>query len=134
MKITIRLLYAILLTVVLCLACSGEDTEPIEYTDAADTVRVDIGKQFKIVLETNPSTGYEWQFTSPVDSSLLKLVEYKYQPKPNPEKLVGRGGHAHWTFKALREGATTVALQYLRPWDSTSVHRELVFAVEIAEK
>jgi inhibitor of cysteine peptidase len=121
----------------LFLACGGEGGEradPIVYTDPADTIQVQVGEQFRISLESNPSTGHKWQFMSPVDSTLLSLVETRYIPKPNPEKFVGRGGYEEWLFEALGKGSTSISMHYLQPWDSISVARTVEFQVEIRQK
>lgn len=112
-------------------ACGDEGTEPVVYTDPADTVQVKVGESFWISLESNPTTGYKWQFGTPVDTTLLKLSEQKYVPDPNPEKLMGRGGRDHWLFEAIKPGSAGISLQYLRPWDSTSMERSVEFRVEI---
>jgi inhibitor of cysteine peptidase len=121
----------------LAMACSGETGESADsvvYTDTADAIQVEVGEQFQISLESNPSTGHKWQFMSPVDSTLLSLVESRYIPKPNPEKFVGRGGNEQWLFEALAKGSTSVSMRYLQPWDSTSVARTVEFQIEIKQK
>ncbi|MEW6411664.1 MAG: protease inhibitor I42 family protein [Candidatus Zixiibacteriota bacterium] len=127
------IVYAVILTLSISLACSSQSSDPKVYADSADTVSVKMGERFKIALESNPSTGYGWRFVSDVDSSLLKLMEHQYIAKPNPEKVVGRGGHDEWLFEAIAAGSTSVALEYLRPWDSTSVEREVEFQIFIGE-
>lgn len=127
-------MYCIALSCLVLPSCSSETKEPIPYSDPGDTIKVTIGERFKIVLESNPTTGYSWQFRQPVDSTLLKLVETQYTAKPNPDKLMGRGGHDHWFFEALAAGTTLISLQYLRPWDSTSVEQKLDFTVEIKQE
>lgn len=112
-------------------ACGDESTEPIVYTNPADTIHVRVGESFWISLESNPTTGYKWQFKTEVDSTLLRLAEQKYIPDPNPEKLMGRGGRYQWLFEALKRGSTSISLQYLQPWDSASVERSIEFRVEI---
>lgn len=127
------LIYLLVCAGLATLACATEETEPPTYSDTADTIRVTVGGRFMLALESNPSTGYQWQFTAPYDSTALKLVEHKYASKPNPDKLVGRGGHDQWLFEALKEGSGSVSLRYLRAWDSTSVAREAEFIFEISE-
>lgn len=128
------LIYILMLSWLILPVCGSETKEPVSYSDPADTITVEVGKRFEIVLESNPTTGYTWRFIQPIDSTLLSLLEAKYVAKPNPEKLMGRGGHDHWLFEATAKGTTSVSLHYLRPWDSTSVDKVLDFTVEISEK
>lgn len=128
------LLYVFALSAAIALACSGGEAEPTVHTNPADTIRLMAGEQFKISLESNPSTGYWWQFTSEIDTLVIEFVEREYIPDPNPDNLVGKGGHDQWRFKGVKKGATSVSLHYLQPWDSTSVVRTVEFNIEVKEK
>src|ERR1035438_7231850 len=80
-------------------------------------IAVTVGQEFKISLQSNPSTGYLWHFAKPPDAKFLKLVSTKYQAPES--KLVGAGGSGVWTFKALAEGKTALELNYQRPWEKS---------------
>jgi inhibitor of cysteine peptidase len=86
---------------------------------AAEPKPIDVraGQEFKITLQSNPTTGYLWRFAKPPDEKFLKLVSTKYQAPES--KLVGAGGSEVWTFKALAEGKTTLELNYQRPWEKS---------------
>jgi len=73
------------------------------------------GKRFRITLESNRSTGYQWRMARPLDQKVVKLVGSGYQ---SPEvKLPGAGGKEIWTFEAVAAGRTEIAMQYIRPWE-----------------
>lgn len=127
-------LYILALCTVLAIACTGGEAEPTVHTNPADTIRIMKGEQFKISLKANPSTGYWWQFVKEIDTMVIELMEREYIPDPNPDNLVGRGGHDQWRFKGVKKGATSVSLRYLQPWDSTSVAETVEFYVEVKEK
>jgi inhibitor of cysteine peptidase len=74
-----------------------------------------VGQEFKIILPSNPTTGYQWVLVKPPDGKLAKLLRSDYL-RPD-SKLMGAGGHMMWTFKALGEGTTEMKLNYLRPWE-----------------
>ncbi|MCX5707306.1 MAG: protease inhibitor I42 family protein [Candidatus Omnitrophica bacterium] len=83
--------------------------------DSSNKIQVEVGKQFAITLESNMTTGYQWQFARALDNTLITLVSLEYKrAKP---KLVGSGGKEIWTFKALKEGKATISFQYVRPWE-----------------
>jgi len=74
-----------------------------------------VGKSFTITLDSNPTTGYQWQITRQLDTGLLKLVDSKYiAPKTG---LVGAPGKEEWTFKATRAGKAIISFDYVRPWE-----------------
>jgi inhibitor of cysteine peptidase len=84
---------------------------------AADAPRVTTkpGRQFSITLESNPTTGYQWQLAKPVTGTCVALVTNQFlRPK---SKLTGAPGKEVWKFKALRPGEAQIELQYVRSWE-----------------
>ena len=83
---------------------------------ATGLIEVDVGQEFALVLGSNPSTGYRWQFAEPLDEAVLAFVGSEYRPpEANP---IGAGGPEIWTFRAVGRGATTISLKYIRPWET----------------
>jgi predicted secreted protein len=79
------------------------------------TIKVTQGQEFKVTLQYNASTGYQWQFAKQPDEKLLKLVRTDY--KTSETKRVGAPGDQVWTFKALAPGKAKIELNYVRPWE-----------------
>jgi inhibitor of cysteine peptidase len=78
-------------------------------------VAATVGKEFKITLQCNPTTGYQWVLAKAPDEKLAKLLRSDY--KRLDSKLVGAGGDMVWIFQALAEGQTQMELNYVRPWE-----------------
>ena len=78
-------------------------------------VAATVGKEFKITLQCNPTTGYQWVLAKAPDEKLVKLLGSEY--KRLDSKLMGAGGDMVWTFKALAEGKAEIRLDYIRPWE-----------------
>lgn len=83
---------------------------------AAKPIDAKTGNEFSITLDSNPTTGYRWQLAKPLDESLVKLVGNEYQ-EPESSGAVGAGGKEIWTFKAVAEGKTAIAMKYVRSWE-----------------
>ena len=100
------------LTWLICLALSWLTTagaaEPNPLT-------VKVGQEFKLTLQCNATTGYQWVLAKAPDEKLVKLVGSEY--KRRDSKLVGAGGDMVWTFQALAEGKAEIGLNYVRPWE-----------------
>ncbi|MFH1327616.1 MAG: protease inhibitor I42 family protein [Candidatus Bathyarchaeota archaeon] len=79
-------------------------------------VEVEVGQQFNITLESNPTTGYQWQLAEPLDESILNLIGSEYQAPENG--LIGAGGEEIWTFEAVDQGTTEISMEYVRPWET----------------
>jgi inhibitor of cysteine peptidase len=74
-----------------------------------------VGESFTIHLPANPSTGYGWQAV--FDSASIELVSQRFdRGAPN----IGSGGDDVLTFRAVRQGRTTVTLELRRPWEKGS--------------
>jgi len=102
---TALLFFSVLLT--LAVSASAQNAKPITVTT---------GQQFNVKLASNRTTGYKWDLAKPLDAKLLTLVTNEYA-RPNPQ-LIGGGGNEVWTFKAVSEGKTEIALKYFRSWET----------------
>ncbi|MHB1416731.1 MAG: protease inhibitor I42 family protein [Chloroflexota bacterium] len=86
-----------------------------------------VGNAFRFDVDGNPTTGYEWQ--AQYDEGFLQLADRTYTAPSSG--LLGAGGKFTFTFKALREGETTIKLLYKRPWE-TAVAETKEYTVRIA--
>ena len=111
---------AIALAVVGCQSNDdSDDTADAFVTDRNAAFNVDVGEEFTIVLESNPSTGYRWELSDKPPRDVIRLVADVYlEPAVEPdEPLVGAAGTQHLTFEAVGEGSTYVQLWYVRSLD-----------------
>ena len=86
-----------------------------EYLNPGATLNVDLNKTFSISLKSNPTTGYGWQLSKPMDQTVVQCVTNIYEAPDS--KLMGAGGHEVWTFKAVGQGKVVISMQYVRPWE-----------------
>lgn len=83
-----------------------------------DVVRVVAGEEFKIKLESNPTTGYKWELGKPLNRYYVRFLSSKYVP---PEKqYVGAPGDEIWTFRSRVKGKTKIHFKYIRPWEKNA--------------
>lgn len=102
-------------TVVLGACTPGLGGREITEADNGKTVEVAKGNDLKVVLESNPTTGYSWQVKE-VNASILKQVG---DPEFKPDSsAIGAGGKETLTFNAASAGQTTLKLEYRRPWET----------------
>ena len=89
-----------------------------KFSDPTQPIQVSTGQPFTIVLDSNRTTGYQWQLAKPLDASMLQQVDNVYEaPQTN---LAGAGGKELWTFKAVGKGKTTIDFHYVRPWEKNT--------------
>lgn len=106
----------IIIAAALALAICGCGEQAKEHYDPSIPIVVEEGQEFVIVLESNPSTGYQWQLTQPLEGEILSLVKTDFE-ESEEEGLLGAAGEERWTFKAEGRGDTTIDFTYVRPWE-----------------
>jgi inhibitor of cysteine peptidase len=116
MKHSRSVMFAVIIIVAaLALTICGCGGQAEEYFDPNTPIVVEEGQEFVIVLESNPTTGYQWQLAQPLEEEVLSLVKTEFE-EPE-EELVGAGGEERWTFKAEGRGDTIIDFAYVRPWE-----------------
>ena len=86
-----------------------------EYSDPRKAIKIGVGREFIIVLESNPATGYSWQLAQALDKNVLKVVEIKHSAKKT--NLIGAGGKDLWTLQGLQPAETQITFEYARSWE-----------------
>jgi len=83
-------------------------------------VEVAVDGSLTVTLCSNPSTGFQWSESAQISNhTVLEQVDHKFMsPKREPPPPPGTPGQEVWTFKALKEGTSTVSMEYSRPWES----------------
>lgn len=109
-KITLFIIF--LMTIVLC----GCDSEK-------NTIMT-------IKLEGNPTTGYEWNCKSS-NEDVINQSENLYTPNSNEEGKTGVGGIYTFSFKAIKEGMSTISCNYKRSWEENSDDINVEYDVKI---
>ncbi|MFC2059385.1 protease inhibitor I42 family protein, partial [Chloroflexota bacterium] len=81
-------------------------------------VEVTAGSSFTVTLDSNATTGFQWELVDITDDTVLELSDQTYAtPQPTDPPMVGAGGKEVWTFKALSEGECTITMEYSQPWE-----------------
>ena len=71
-----------------------------------------------VTLCSNPTTGFQWESAQITDQTVLEQVDHKFvSPKSEPPPPPGTPGQEVWTFKALKEGESTISIAYSQPWE-----------------
>ena len=81
-------------------------------------VEVVKGGTVTVILGSNQTTGFQWSEDAVIgDTTILEQTNHKYVSPEADNQVVGAAGNEQWTFKALKAGTTTVAMEYSRPWE-----------------
>ena len=103
------------------IGCTSEETapaEPLQVDESQDGKEVEIttDQLLVVILESNATTGFQWELAELTNEATLEYVEDKYNA-PEATGLVGAGGTEEWTFRPLNEGTSTISMEYSRPWE-----------------
>ena len=88
----------------------------ITQKDNDKIINLNIGDNLQINLPGNYTTGYQWVVINGYDDDVIKQ-EGKDEYQPEKTDLVGAGGTATFTFKAVGTGRTDLNLEYKRSWE-----------------
>ena len=91
-------------------------------------IRVRAGELFSVVVDVNPSTGYEW--TGSVDGEAVELRDVRLTPAVGK---IGAGGGQTFELVAKHAGRATLSLTLARAWEPTRPIESIRFDVEVAE-
>jgi inhibitor of cysteine peptidase len=109
---------------------TAETPNPLpEPSDPTQLITVALGETFELVLPSNPSTGYHWNFLGEPDVNLFELVSQDYiaeQPT-----AIGSGGVEVWTFRAVSAGDTTLVLGYYPPTNASELEEVVTFSIHV---
>lgn len=86
------------------------------YTREQARISVRVGEQFVVELESNPTTGYQWQ--PDFDPAALRLVGRDFSlARAAVDAAVGGGGVERFRFEALAAGVSRLSFAYRRSWE-----------------
>ncbi|KAF5427484.1 putative secreted protein [Candidatus Methanophagaceae archaeon] len=102
--------------------------------DNGTEVGVKNGQALAVVLDSNPTTGYEWEVAEAPDVQVLQQVsEIEYESAPNPEDMVGVGGVQTIRFNVVGAGRTALKMVYRRSWEKDEAPAE-IFAIDVVAR
>jgi inhibitor of cysteine peptidase len=125
MKSKIILTCAVVALALSLFACSSEVAVSASYD--GKEVKVPVDGSLIVTLESNPTTGFKWQYEEEVkdtlhiltgipDETVLALVGQKFVA-PEAGAPPGTGGEEVWTFRAMGKGTTELSMEYSQPWE-----------------
>jgi inhibitor of cysteine peptidase len=81
-------------------------------------IEIATGYELSVYLCSNPTTGFKWSESAVIsDTSVLRQTGHEFTaPKRDSTPVVGAPGTEKWTFKATKKGASTIKMEYGRPW------------------
>lgn len=102
-------------------------------SEPVTVVETQVGNDILITLDSNITTGYEWQVTQPRSGGILQIASSDYLHGETDR--LGAAGKEVWVFKALKPGRTVLSFSYVRPWEKDiAPASKKIFVVVINDK
>ena len=96
-------------------ACSSTPNQvSVDGSFSNKQVEIAVNGSLTVILDSNATTGYSWELTDISDNSVLEKTANTYETPTSG--LVGASGKEVWDFKALKQGKTTLSMEYSQPW------------------
>jgi C1A family cysteine protease len=109
---------------------TGDGPQEVQVTESDSGQAVDLNGEVLVVnLESNPSTGYDWQVQGLNPHILHQLDATEWLPD-TPGKLGGSGTQV-LRFAAIGKGGTILDLVYARPWETAAAPAN-TFSLEVS--
>ncbi|MDD5591386.1 MAG: protease inhibitor I42 family protein [Dehalococcoidales bacterium] len=95
---------------------SAPGTVSVDESSSGKQVEIAAGGTLTVTLESNATTGFQWELKSVGDPAVLQSQGGTYNA-PEDTGVVGAGGEEVWTFKALKAGTSSLSMEYSQPWE-----------------
>lgn len=120
-----------LMCIVVLVSCTPKPRKPLKVVsrDSGAMIELCVGDQIELVLDANPSTGYQWEV---VEGGHVMQQAGEPEFKPDSPAL-GAGGKVTMSFKAVAVGEERLRLAYRRSWEE-GVAPEATFELYIVVK
>lgn len=99
--------------------------------DAGTSVSVPLGAEVVVQLDSNITTGYEWELLEEPDPAVLRLADHEYESTSGPDET-GGGGVERWTFETRGGGSVTLRMGYRRPWEDEPPVEEFSVTINVS--
>ena len=127
MKIKSVLFSTVIALLLFLVACSSAEQPSLAFScdrfmevkHITQEIDVSAGDTFSVVLCSNPTTGFQWtHFAQISNRSVLEQTDHQFSlPEDgNQPPVTGAPGQEIWTFNTLKEGTSTVSMEYSQPW------------------
>ncbi len=110
---------------------SGGRELVVDQSQSGKQIEAKQGDVIKIRLDSNVTTGFQWQLSANSNEAVVSLADHAYvAPHGQGEPVTGAGGSEEWRFKATGAGTSDLRLEYSQPWEG-GTKADSVFALTV---
>ena len=121
----------LLAILVLAAGCGTAKEVKLDADANGSQTELETGQVLVVTLESNPTTGYQWEVVELDDAILQQQGEAEFQVSDSRDPPPpGTGGTETFRFEAVNAGQTTLKLVYHRSWE-TDVEPLETFSLQV---
>ncbi|MDP1545063.1 MAG: protease inhibitor I42 family protein [Anaerolineales bacterium] len=125
-----NILFLFVVSILALSSCKSVGDDIFKISDPAKQLEVEAGNEFKIIIDSNPSTGYHWELVDELNESVVKFVSREY--RAGEPVAPGSGGVDVWVFEAVAAGQADITLGYYPPSnDPVEAQQIVTFTVTV---
>lgn len=88
------------------------------------------GKYVTLDFESNPSTGYEWEYNFS-QVGIIDIINKETKEVETNDTVIGKPVLSSFTLAGLGEGSVEVIFTYKRPWDGGESAYDVVYVFNV---
>ena len=125
--------FCFILTILLMFAAgcktTGEYHSQLTMQDSGRTLSLKPGDTFRIVLQSNPTTGFSWIEAGKTAPDVIRLTAKRFVSAQKQKELVGAPRETEFIYKAVGHGETEIRLNYKRSWETVAPNKTFMLKI-----
>ena len=119
--------------------CAARDASPSgspKVSTEIQTQSVTVGQTVRLMLVSNPTTGFTWSLDKAASTGLehITITKEGFADSEPTDGMVGTPGRQWWIVRGDSPGEAVLQLRYLRPWeDDASPARRAAITVNVRQ-
>ena len=114
--------FCFIITILLMFAAgcktTGEYHSQLTMPDSGRKLTLKPGDTFRIALQSNPTTGFNWIEAGKTDTDVIRLTAKRFVSAQKQQNLDGAPGETEFIYQAVGPGETEIRLNYKRSWET----------------
>ena len=132
----IRFCFIFTILLVFAAGCktTGEYHSQLTMQDSGRTLSLKPGDSFRIVLQSNPTTGFSWIEAEKADPAVIRLTAKRFVSAQKQKELVGAPRETEFIYKAVGAGETEIRLNYKRSWEKVAPAKTFMLKILVQKQ
>ncbi len=107
------------LSIICFLLLAGCHSRTLTISDSGETLELNVGETFEVILPENAGTGYRWNMkTTPNSQMVISKISDNFETKKT--KMLGAAQNRVFIYQAVNSGKVKLVGFHHRPWEKST--------------